>query len=113
MTGQSTEKRIFTLGEAQQLLPEVKRVTQGAYESVARIIDSTSPSATEAETLSQANDLIASWIRSIIALGCDVKGLWLVDFDCGHGYFCWQHPEQNLSHYHSYDDGLAGRMKII
>jgi hypothetical protein len=47
------------------------------------------------------------------ALGVEVKGPWLVDFDNGHGYYCWQYPEASVAHYHDYDTGFAGRMKIL
>ena len=46
-------------------------------------------------------------------MGLEAKGLWLVDFDNGEGYYCWQHPEASLSHYHGYEEGFAGRMKIV
>ena len=49
----------------------------------------------------------------VTTLGVEIKGLWLVDFDNGSGYYCWQHPEPSLSHYHGYEDGFAGRMKIM
>ena len=47
------------------------------------------------------------------ALGIVVKGLWLVDFDNGEGYYCWKYPEPAIRHYHGYDEGFAGRMKIV
>jgi hypothetical protein len=41
-----------------------------------------------------------------------VKGLWLVDFDNGSGYYCWRYPELRLEYYHSYDGGFGSRMRI-
>ena len=49
--------------------------------------------------------------REMEALGADVKGLWLVDFDNGSGYYCWQYPEDGLDHFHSYEEGFAGRIR--
>ena len=46
-------------------------------------------------------------------MGLEVKGLWLVDFDNGEGYYCWKYPESVVCHYHGYEDGFAGRMKIV
>ena len=43
---------------------------------------------------------------------CVVKGLWLVDWDCGDGYYCWRYPEASIAHFHGYDDGFNGRMPI-
>lgn len=52
------------------------------------------------------------WVESMIALGVETKGLWLVDFDNGSGYYCWCHPESSLQYFHTYDEGFAGRMRI-
>ncbi len=46
------------------------------------------------------------------ALGVEVKGLWLVDFDNGSGYYCWRWPERELAFFHGYDEGFAGRTRI-
>ena len=45
-------------------------------------------------------------------LGLDIKGLWLVDFDNGSGYYCWKHPEVSLDYYHTYVVGFGGRVRI-
>ena len=50
--------------------------------------------------------------RSMEALGLEVKGLWLVDFDNGEGYYCWRWPEPDLAYFHGYDEGYSGRIRI-
>jgi hypothetical protein len=45
-------------------------------------------------------------------LGAEVKGVWLVDFDNGSGYYCWRWPEEKLEYFHAYEDGFAGRTRI-
>ena len=57
--------------------------------------------------------MVTTWAEAVQALGAEAKGLWLVDFDAGSGYYCWKYPEAIVSHYHGYDDGFAGRMKIV
>ncbi len=57
--------------------------------------------------------IVDDWTERIHKLGLNAKGLWLVDFDNGEGYYCWQHPEPSLAHYHGYEEGFAGRMKIV
>ena len=47
-----------------------------------------------------------------IRLGIEVKGLWLIDFDCGSGYYCWQWPEPGLQFFHGYEEGFRGRMQL-
>ncbi len=110
--------RIFTLDEAQALMPQVKAITVPVYTLAASL----------AEELSQAEDakdearaealrerlqtLVQTWQQSMQDLEAEVKGLWLVDFDSGDGYWCWAYPEEELEHWHSYEEGFAGRVPI-
>lgn len=85
----------------------------GQAEQIATHIEALGESAPERERLTeQLNDVVTRWAESIRAMDVDVKGLWLVDFDTGNGYYCWMHPEPAVAHYHTYEDGFAGRMKI-
>ena len=38
-----------------------------------------------------------TWTRDMEMLGVVVKGLWLIDFDSGEGYYCWKYPEPAVS----------------
>lgn len=60
----------------------------------------------------EATAVVNEWAGSVRALGVDVKGIWLVDFDNGSGYYCWRWPEIGIQFYHSYEEGFAGRMRI-
>ena len=55
---------------------------------------------------------ISRWLRAMEAFGLEVKGLWLVDFDNGSGYFCWKWPEARLEYFHGYEEGFGGRTRI-
>jgi hypothetical protein len=108
--------RIFTLEEARALMPQVRAVTEPVYTLAASM----------AEELSQAEEasdegrvenlrerlqtLVQSWQQSMQDLEAEVKGLWLVDFDSGDGYWCWAYPEEELSHWHSYEGGFRSRV---
>jgi len=59
-----------------------------------------------------AEPLQKSWADGVMSLGIDVKGLWLVDFDNGSGYYCWQYPEASLQYFHGYEDGFSGRVRL-
>ncbi len=116
MSNEPASRRRFTLDEARQLLPSVREVTAEAArqaEAVADAIDEIDEDDPQRTILGAELKLIVDgWSERIRAMGLEAKGLWLVDFDNGEGYYCWQHPEPSLSHYHGYEEGFAGRMKI-
>ena len=33
-------------------------------------------------------------------LGCEPRGIWLVDFDSGDGWFSWRYGDEDLSFFH-------------
>ena len=104
-----TEKRLFTYTEAKALLPRVQQLTQEAYEKVERLLGA---STQVPQTREQAQSIVNAWAAEMGALGLDIKGLWLVDFDNGSGYYCWKHPETSLDYYHTYEEGFSGRVRI-
>lgn len=55
---------------------------------------------------------VGRWVRAMEALGVEVKGPWLVDFDNGRGYYCWRWPEEELAYFHGYEEGFGGRVRI-
>ena len=58
------------------------------------------------------NSIVESWAEEVTSLGCEVKGLWLVDWDCGDGYYCWKYPEDSIAFFHGYKDGFQGRVPL-
>jgi regulator of sirC expression with transglutaminase-like and TPR domain len=96
-------RRIFTLGEARELLPRVRELTADAVERFGRV---------PAELEDERRELVEEWARELEALGLEIKGLWLVDFDSGAGYYCWKYPEPALDHFHGYEEGFAGRLAL-
>ncbi len=99
------EKRVFTLAEAREMLPRVRQITS---EAVARY-DSLGD---DPETEEERRGLVREWVRQLSALGVEIKGLWLVDFDSGAGYYCWKYPEPSLGYFHGYEEGFAGRLPL-
>lgn len=110
--------RTFTLEEARALMPRVKGLTQPAFQlamSLAEELERREADSDEtaAEALRERlATLVNSWAEAIRDLGADVKGLWLVDFDAGDGYWCWAYPEDELDHWHSYEGGFRSRVPI-
>ncbi len=60
----------------------------------------------------EAARVISEWAHDIEAMGLEVKGPWLVDFDSGGGYYCWWWPEESLDFFHGYTEGFAGRVRL-
>jgi len=96
-------KKTFSYEDAVALLPRVQRETAAAVDRVNELPDDDA----EAQEL-----VVMEWAESILGLGVEVKGLWLVDFDNGGGYYCWRYPEPALEYFHGYEEGFGGRVKL-
>ena len=109
-------RSVFTLQQARALLPQVRELTSEAVrraESVASQLDRLPEDDHGRASLTDVlRAIVNGWAEQVRALGVEAKGLWLVDFDNGEGYYCWRYPEETVAHYHSYDAGFAGRMTI-
>jgi len=108
--------RVFTYEEALSLFPVVRDRTSAAVRELEALVSQASrgeDEGTESSALESAyREVVERWAAEIESLGCHVKGLWLVDWDSGDGYFCWKHPEPALAHFHGYEEGFAGRVPI-
>jgi len=112
MKDQRSEKRIFSYDQAAAMLPEVRRITEAAYRTVEGLGGEKSGAQGRADLQQRLEDIVNGWARALVGMGLEVKGLWLVDFDNGSGYYCWRYPEDGLHFYHSYEEGFSGRMRI-
>jgi hypothetical protein len=105
-------KRIFTYSEAATLLPEVRRLTEGTVRQLEQLGARYSDDGSLADDRQEVHTAVTAWAESVQGLGLQVKGLWLVDFDNGSGYYCWRWPEEGLLYYHTYEEGFRGRLRI-
>ncbi len=108
-------KRQFTLLEARQTLAVVRRITERSIkqvEAVRRKHSGVRVRRSIDEFENELNEVLDDWSHKVQQLGAEPKGLWLVDFDNGDGYYCWRYPEREISHTHGYDDGYAGRERF-
>jgi hypothetical protein len=109
-------ERRWTLEAARELLPDVRARTARAVAEAETLAEEGAlhgeASAERRALAARIEEVVLRWAREMEALGLDVKGLWLVDFDTGGGYYCWQWPEERLEFYHGYEEGFAGRARI-
>ncbi len=97
-------RRTFTLEQARALLP---RVQERTAEAVARY------GQLPGDQDEARESVVRDWAEEMQSLGIEVKGVWLVDFDSGAGYYCWKYPEPALNHFHGYEEGFAGRLPLM
>lgn len=114
--GRPDRPRCFTLSEAQEILQTIKPITTRACQELEEIksrLHKLLPSDPRLSSVEEEYEaIVRKWISKMSRLGVLVRGLWLVDFDSGDGYFCWKYPELTIAHYHSYDGGFVERMPI-
>lgn len=114
----SDDRRIFTYEEALSLLPHVHELTSAAVRLVEELLGDDAETEEDgsydvpSELVGEFRDLINAWAGSITDLGIEVKGLWLIDFDSGSGYYCWRYPEPSLQYFHGYEEGFGGRVQL-
>ena len=108
------ESTRWSLEAARAIFGEIRALTAQAV----REVDALAARSERSEDLNtedidrRLQDTLDRWVRAIDALGVEVKGPWLVDFDNGRGYYCWKWPEEELDHFHGYDEGFEGRIRI-
>jgi hypothetical protein len=111
-----TGRRRWSLETARALVPEVRSRTAEAVAAVEKLEERRDGlQAGDPARVAVEQDLaraVSTWVRAMEALGVEVKGPWLVDFDNGEGYYCWRWPEEELCWFHGYDEGVAGRIRI-
>jgi hypothetical protein len=108
--------RIFTYEEALETFPTVRELTDRAIHRIRALYNGIQSreemERRQPELEAATSQVIESWTQEVASMGCLVKGLWLVDWDCGDGFYCWRYPEVSIGHFHGYEEGFNGRMPI-
>jgi hypothetical protein len=136
MAALGQELHVFTLEEAQKMLPLVKSIVRGIVEDHASLQQKTRElrkqrrESTEnaanvrgvIRTLSEEVDELTARLNDAVAeleaLGVEFKGyeLGLVDFPARRGdeivYLCWKYDEEGIAWWHSLESGYAGRQPL-
>jgi hypothetical protein len=135
MDSNATYPRLFTVNEANALLPTLRPLVEAILESMRRLKAKTEtviqaerldPDAPHLMKRLQENTEIAQFVGRIKGLveeihsyGCMCKGVeqGLLDFPCMLGsevvFLCWQYGEASVGHWHRVEDGFAGRRPLL
>jgi hypothetical protein len=109
-------ERRWTLEAARALVGDLRTRTERAFQEIQGLLAERALHPPGSAGLRALDARVAAvmerWTREMEALGVEVKGPWLVDFDTGSGYYCWKWPEQSVDFFHGYEEGFAGRTRI-
>ena len=127
--------RLFTVDEANGLLPKVRVLVEQVLENIRRLKSASETvirkEGLEPETPNLMNRLrddseiakligqVKGWVEEINSYGCICKGVeqGLIDFPCMLGaevvFLCWQIGESSVNHWHRIEDGFAGRKLLL
>jgi hypothetical protein len=111
-------KKVFSVSEAGDLLPLIYKITEASSKEVKSLIERLECAKSQKkdgllkQIDSEINLAIDRWQRKVEKLGALPKGLWIVDFDSGNGYFCWKFPERQLRFWHGYQDSQKTLIKF-
>ena len=127
--------RLFTVDEANGLLPNVRVLVEQILENIRRLKSASETvirkEGLDPETPNLMNRLrddseiakligqVKGWVEEINSYGCICKGVeqGLIDFPCMLGaevvFLCWQIGEPSLNHWHRIEDGFAGRKPLL
>ncbi|MDV6234647.1 DUF2203 domain-containing protein [Leptospira ellisii] len=110
------ERKLWTYEEARKILPIIREITEEYYSRVSELTTQLREKILPENEMEQKEEEVRTstfeWSSKIQEYGIEVKGLWLVDFDHGNGYYCWHLGEEDLLFEHGYEEGFAGRKLI-
>ncbi len=114
--GNPCDARIFSLAEAQSLLPVVRKVTRravGDFDPVrGRYRNLLDCDPRKSQLALQYEKIVRLWMTKMARFGLVARGLWAVDFDTGDGYLSWKYPELRLAFFVDSEDPNLTRRSL-
>jgi hypothetical protein len=127
--------RLFTVQEANELLPTLRPLVEQILDNIRRLKSSSESAIRKGRINPDAPDLmerlrqddeiarlvgqLKDWVEEINGHGCICKGVeqGLIDFPCMLGsevvFLCWQIGEPSVANWHCIEDGFAGRKSLL
>lgn len=135
MTSSPSFSRLFTVDEANALLPVLRPLIDKILENIRRLksksetvirqerLDPEAPNLMDRlqndSEIARLIGQVKGWVEEIQSHGCMCKGVeqGLVDFPCllgpEVGFLCWQIGEPTVAHWHRIEEGFAGRRPLL
>jgi hypothetical protein len=135
MDSNASYSKLFTVNEANALLPTLRPLVEQILENIRRLKGASERVIRGEQLDPEAPDLmerlredgevakligqVQGWVDEINAHGCICKGVeqGLIDFPCMFGaevvFLCWQLGEPNVGFWHRIKDGFAGRKPLL
>jgi hypothetical protein len=135
MVSSSTFPRLFTVDEANALLPTLRPLIEQILENIRRLksksetvirkeqLDPEAPNLMdrlrEDGEIARLIGQVQGWVEEIHSYGCMCKGVeqGLIDFPCLLAaevvFLCWQIGETSVGHWHRIEEGFAGRRPLL
>lgn len=135
MTNSTNFTRLFTVDEANALLPTLRPLMENILENIRRLrsksetvirsenLDPDQPNLMdrlqEDREIARLVGQVKGWVEEIHSYGCMCKGAehGLIDFPCMIGdevvFLCWQIGEPSVGHWHRIEDGFSGRRPLL
>ena len=135
MDSSASYSKLFTVNEANELLPTIRPLVEQILDNIRRLkiasesvirrdqLDPEAPNLMERlredDEITRLVDQVKNWVETINGHGCMCKGVeqGLVDFPCVLGsevvYLCWQLGEPSVNFWHRIEDGFAGRKTLL
>ena len=114
--GSPSDVRIFSLADAELLLPQVQKLTRHSVSDFKpvqlkyqRLLDC---DPRKEQLALDYENIVYSWTANMKRLGLIVRGLWEVDFYTGDGYLSWCYPELRLAFFIELDDPAEKRRRL-
>jgi hypothetical protein len=123
-------QRLFTLSEAQALLPQVRQLLRALLEAREKIVEAQpelwpilekavgNGGGKKAGEMLRYFEVIQRNAQAIQELGIEIKDIntGLIDFPSDRDgrvvYLCWRYGEGDIAYWHELDSGFAGRQPL-
>ena len=114
--GNPRDTQIFSLAEAQLLLPMVRKITRravGEFNPVRfRYRNLLDCDPRKPQLALQYEKIVRLWVTKMERFGLAAPGLWMVHFDTGDGYLSWRYPELRLAFFIDSEDPNLTRQSL-